>query len=372
MGSWNGIFIILGCAVGGLLLGFIIIFLFLRIRKKSVSLSQKDAGLFKIKQPESPSTTTLNNGIIKSNRQEDALEILIKNHKNSTVLEDQRQSSGTDVHKIPEIINQKSTPIVVKPEKLPQQDTIHWTELYKHHNMTPIEEQNENYKPLTAQEPATLNQKNTLVVGENKNPPVLSISKSAEITNQKTTPVEERQKKTLKSNTIKRPEINNQKNTKVAREQKKSFKPSSPQEPEVIKQKNAPVVEDHKQSVESGIQVVPVTLNQKNTPVVEKPKESSKSDFLKELETNLAIATTSWADKLIPFQTSCWDAKHGEGDPLLTTYHQELIQLYVDIGLANNIVWLATEIGHRSSDLDDSYIKLCASIADSLKRVIPS
>jgi hypothetical protein len=44
--------------------------------------------------------------------------------------------------------------------------------------------------------------------------------------------------------------------------------------------------------------------------------------------------------------------------------------LYVDVGLANNIVWLATEIGHRSKELDESYIKLCASIAERIQNIL--
>ena len=48
-----------------------------------------------------------------------------------------------------------------------------------------------------------------------------------------------------------------------------------------------------------------------------------------------------------------------------------MIQLYVDISLANNVVWLATEIGHRSKELDESYMKLCSGIAERIKGIIP-
>jgi hypothetical protein len=90
-----------------------------------------------------------------------------------------------------------------------------------------------------------------------------------------------------------------------------------------------------------------------------------------ELETNLAVASTPWTDKLISFQTKFWDVSHGEFEPMLATHHQELIQLYVDIRLANNIVWLAREIGSRSKELDESYIKLCADIAANIKKLLP-
>jgi len=38
-------------------------------------------------------------------------------------------------------------------------------------------------------------------------------------------------------------------------------------------------------------------------PIRESKKETTRSAFIIELETNLAIATTPWADKLIFFQT---------------------------------------------------------------------
>ncbi len=321
MGLWKGIFVILGCAVVGLILGIILIYIFQRIKKKQLFLFKREADFIKTEAPKAPVPTTSNDGIIKSDGQkEDALEILVKNHKNNKIVE--------------------------KQEKPSQPDAINWTELIKPDNTPSIEEHKKFYETRAPQEPVTINQKNTLVVEEHEKPSPPSVPSRPEIANQKTSTVEEKQKKSTKSGALKQSEIINPNDTPIVREQKISPKPSAPQEPEIIKQKS--------------------------TPAVEKQRESLKSDFIKELETNLAIATTPWADKLIPFQTSCWDAKHGESEPLLTVHHQDLIQLYVDIGLANNIVWLATEIDHRSKELDESYIKLCAGIAENLKRVVPS
>jgi signal peptidase I len=117
-----------------------------------------------------------------------------------------------------------------------------------------------------------------------------------------------------------------------------------------------------------GLQII----NRQSTLEVENQKEAVDSALLIELETNLVIATAPWVNKLRSFQTECWDAKHGEYELLLTAHHQELTQLYFDISLANNIVGLATEIGHRSRELDESYIKLCSGIAENLKRLVPS
>ena len=96
---------------------------------------------------------------------------------------------------------------------------------------------------------------------------------------------------------------------------------------------------------------------------------------------NIVISTftvgITIAEKYLPsadmlsFQTVSWDSKHGESETSLKVSNQELIQLYVDIGLANNIVWLSTEVGHRSNELDESYVRLCNGIAERIKKVLP-
>jgi hypothetical protein len=107
----------------------------------------------------------------------------------------------------------------------------------------------------------------------------------------------------------------------------------------------------------------------KDRLIPEGKKQYFKSDFVQELETNLAIATAPWSDKLLRFPTSSWDSLQGEAEPVIAKQYQELTQLYIDIRLANDIVWLSTEIGHRTSELDDSYIKLCTIIAGRLKGI---
>jgi hypothetical protein len=153
---------------------------------------------------------------------------------------------------------------------------------------------------------------------------------------------------------------------------KEALGPVIPYEPVITNQKNIPIAGEYKKAIDPNISMESVVQNQENTPIIEKQDEDSKSEFIEELKSNLLIATTPWQDKLLPFRTGCWDTKHGEGEPLLVVHHQDLIQLYVDIGLANNIVWLATEMGHRSKELDDSYIKLCTNIAEKIKRVMSS
>ena len=120
----------------------------------------------------------------------------------------------------------------------------------------------------------------------------------------------------------------------------------------------------------SGLINEPVLINRQISQTEGRQNELSKSDIMKELETNLVIATTPWCNKVLPFQTSSWDSGHGEGEVLLASHIHKIIQLYIDIGLANNIVWMATEIGHRSEELDESYIRLCTNIAERAKKIL--
>ena len=112
-------------------------------------------------------------------------------------------------------------------------------------------------------------------------------------------------------------------------------------------------------------------INHKTISVRESHKKTRQTAFIRELETNLTIATAPWKDRPIPFQTTCWEAKLEKVEPGMVSHLQDLIQLYVDISLANNVVWLATEIGHRSKELDESYMKLCSGIAERIKGIIP-
>ncbi len=109
-------------------------------------------------------------------------------------------------------------------------------------------------------------------------------------------------------------------------------------------------------------QVVPVQ------PEIIKPQ---KSELLVELETNLSIATTPWEGKLIAFQTRAMDSSRAKIDSLDPELKDELIEAYTDIQLANTLVWLSMDVGHRSKDLDESYLKLCNKIAERLGKVLP-
>jgi hypothetical protein len=116
----------------------------------------------------------------------------------------------------------------------------------------------------------------------------------------------------------------------------------------------------------------PVVTPKKNIPKSGNGARSVYSDLVMELKTNQAIATTPRGDKLISFQNKCWNTAHGRFEGLDVNINQELIQLYADINSANHIVWMGNEIGHRSQDLNESYLKLRTSIANRISNVLSS
>jgi hypothetical protein len=149
------------------------------------------------------------------------------------------------------------------------------------------------------------------------------------------------------------------------------LKPDWPTKPEVGVHKNVNLSMEQQIISGSPIPEEPEIVTPEIIPIRENKTETTRSVFIMELETNLAIATTRWADKPILFQTEYWDNKQEKIEPVIESHLQELIQLYVDIDLANNVVWLATEMNHRSKELDESYIKLCDGIAERIQKIMP-
>ncbi len=109
----------------------------------------------------------------------------------------------------------------------------------------------------------------------------------------------------------------------------------------------------------------------KEAEVAEAPLKSTAPDLVAEVENNRQIATQPWTGKLLPFATGVWDASRDGVPALPVNLGEDLTQAYVDMRLANSIVWLATELGRRSQNLDDNYTKLCTNIATRLDKILP-
>jgi len=105
--------------------------------------------------------------------------------------------------------------------------------------------------------------------------------------------------------------------------------------------------------------------------VAEEQSESTATDLLTELEDNNRMAAESRADEMLSFETRVWDTNQDDVHRLTVNLREELAQAYLDMHQANDIVWLSTELGHRSQTLDEHYMNLCPRIAVRLERVIP-
>jgi len=337
VGLWQEILIVAGGAIVGLLVGFLFMYLFFREKSKESRVWDKGADTIEMENPKFSITTALSNGPMKLSGSEDVLESLIRNNKNSITSENLTKTEAIDIPSGVKITSQKNIPIMEKVEK-PFQPAIQRNVLATQGKRLKRKEHNPPNE-LPAKKSLVEGIKNASIMGEHKEPIAHNTLGELVFDHQKATALEDKQNEATVSVVSKKPD------TDI---------PS-----------HLPVVTEQKESTISGI------LEQKIASAETKQKESPKSDFIAELETNLAIASTPWTDKLISFQTKCWDVSHGEFEPMSAIHQQELIQLYVDMGLANNIVWMAREIGSRSKDLDESYIKLCADIAANIKKLLP-
>ena len=415
---WQGILIVLGCIAVGFLVGLGLLRVLRRKKEKEYSLSNKETATVRTKDAEVPVATTVNNTLTKSNGHEDPLEILLKNHKNGLTVEKPKPPITAVNPASVEVVNQKTEPLIKKEEK-PAPHVMHWQELVTPGNplmqdeyektrelpvvkepvtvnqtSTPVAKEpvavnqtstpvvkepvavNQTSTPVVkepvainqtstpvAKEPGTINQTSIPLAAEPAKAAALSILEEPAIIDQTTTPVKEKPKKAAKTPAPEKPETTTQKHLPAVKDKKKDTKPPAP-EPVIIKHEKDQKSPEPPQVQESA------NIEQPVTPVPGKQAGVLKTDLIIEIEGNLAIAGRPISDKMVPFQTKCWDSKHGESDLFLNTHYQDLIQLYVDIGLANNIVWLATEINHRSKELDESYVRLCAGIVENIKKVL--
>ena len=102
---------------------------------------------------------------------------------------------------------------------------------------------------------------------------------------------------------------------------------------------------------------------------IEEPFKYTLLDLAEEAESNRKIAAEPGTGELLPFQTRVWNAYQDEAKKLPPDIREDFEQVYINIRLANSIVRLSTQFSHRPHDLDDSYKKLCATIAELLERI---
>ena len=110
---------------------------------------------------------------------------------------------------------------------------------------------------------------------------------------------------------------------------------------------------------------------EKNPQGPKTPGIPYRSAAILELESNLETARLPVSDKLSNFKTEVWNTRRSEFNVASPQLLSELTEAYVDMLLANNIVWLVTELGRDSKDLRESYSDLKTKVADRLERVVP-
>lgn len=97
-----------------------------------------------------------------------------------------------------------------------------------------------------------------------------------------------------------------------------------------------------------------------------------KSKVYQELKSNFKIATVPWAGKLVPFHAISWDGEQDHLESEFANQNYEISEVYIDIRLANSIVWLSNEVGRKSPELDEGYRQLCSKIAERIEKVLSS
>ncbi len=95
-----------------------------------------------------------------------------------------------------------------------------------------------------------------------------------------------------------------------------------------------------------------------------------KPKLLIELLHNQNIASESSTGTLAPFQTEVWDAQQFTANDLPNNLQNDLERLYTDIKIWNNLVWLATELGHQSHSLREEHKKLLSGLATRIDEAI--
>lgn len=93
--------------------------------------------------------------------------------------------------------------------------------------------------------------------------------------------------------------------------------------------------------------------------------------LISELRSNSKIASRAQLGDLKSFTTKVWESTSGGLLNLPEDIKEELSQAYVDMKLANSVVWVAVELKRRNPNLEDNYRALCRNISARLNTIIP-
>jgi hypothetical protein len=132
-----------------------------------------------------------------------------------------------------------------------------------------------------------------------------------------------------------------------------------------------PKAKEDKQSSEETLKKALERENDESVTFVEQTDPMLIDQLLAELEKNHALSADPRPDKPEPFQTEIWDANSSVPNILPASLKWELTQAYVDMYLANNIIWFLKEFGVDSPVLGGQYREMCERISPRLGKIIP-
>jgi hypothetical protein len=99
------------------------------------------------------------------------------------------------------------------------------------------------------------------------------------------------------------------------------------------------------------------------------PDKARMTALIKEVETDLAIATVEWKGKLTAFKTDFLDSNRSAFNDLPVGLREDITEAYTDMHLTNTLVTLSKENGHSQKDLEESYLRLRGKVAERLTKV---
>lgn len=97
---------------------------------------------------------------------------------------------------------------------------------------------------------------------------------------------------------------------------------------------------------------------------IEEVQETKTLSLVKECEINRQILKKSEDQNFAPLRTDYWTMHRKELVNLPQEFQKKIEDLYIDINLLNQIVWIITEFGRKSPDVLNQY--------NSLKQIILS
>lgn len=136
--------------------------------------------------------------------------------------------------------------------------------------------------------------------------------------------------------------------------------------------KEPPIVQPYSRPGNGTASTVPSAPVSNDTLLAKPSGYYTQNEALVELENNLSIATRPVVGKLVPFQTHIWNNRRSEFNIFPVDLRRQISESYVDMLLANDVVWLITELGRDSVELKNSYTRLKNKVAERLQQTMPA